>query len=369
MDHAPPGPVEKEGKERGPEGPEVLDDHVLFRLPDPQRDLAGAVLHQELVRPRAGPPLVFDENEGGWTLRFDRGAVDRMEYKFELIDRDGTRALVCDPANPLTAAGPFGDRSVVEFPGYEPPPWIEENEQGTTIELSVRSRVLGARVPVELWSPSGARPDDRLPLLVAHDGPEYRRFSRLIVFLAANVVAGRLPPLRAALVGPVRRDDIYSASAAYARSFVHEVLPTVLELAPAPHGRTARIGMGASLGALAMLHVHRRTPAAFGALFLQSGSFFRQRFDKQEIGFPRFRRISRFVGEVLSAEGWAHPIPVAMTCGSAEENLFNNRATGDALQAQGYEVGFAEVRDAHNWTAWRDALDPHLTDLIARMWG
>lgn len=118
-----------------------------------------------------------------------------------------------------------------------------------------------------------------------------------------------------------------------------------------------------------MLHIHRRSPATFGALFLQSGSFFRQRFDKQEIGFPRFRRISRFVGEVLAADEWAYPIPVTMTCGTAEENLHNNRATQRALRDQGYEVGLTERRDAHNWIAWRDAFDPHLTDLILRMWG
>jgi hypothetical protein len=25
-------------------------------------------------------------------------------------------------------------------------------------------------------------------------------------------------------------------------------------------------------------------------------------------------------------------------------------------------------RDAHNWTAWRDALHPHLADLLLRVW-
>jgi enterochelin esterase family protein len=26
-------------------------------------------------------------------------------------------------------------------------------------------------------------------------------------------------------------------------------------------------------------------------------------------------------------------------------------------------------RDAHNYVGWRDALDPHLVDLLARAWG
>jgi enterochelin esterase family protein len=32
-------------------------------------------------------------------------------------------------------------------------------------------------------------------------------------------------------------------------------------------------------------------------------------------------------------------------------------------------VTFAEFRDAHNFTAWRDALDPHLTGVLADLWG
>jgi enterochelin esterase-like enzyme len=113
-----------------------------------------------------------------------------------------------------------------------------------------------------------------------------------------------------------------------------------------------------------MLHAQRLRPSSFGALFLQSGSFFRQRWDRQESGFPRFRRIARFVGEVLSAESTAAPIPVTMTCGTVEENLTNNRAVAAALKRQGHPVVLHVNRDAHNYVAWRDCLHPHLTDLL-----
>jgi enterochelin esterase family protein len=39
-----------------------------------------------------------------------------------------------------------------------------------------------------------------------------------------------------------------------------------------------------------------------------------------------------------------------------------------ALRAQGYPVSLVEVPDGHNFTAWRDALDPHLVGLLARVW-
>jgi enterochelin esterase family protein len=121
------------------------------------------------------------------------------------------------------------------------------------------------------------------------------------------------------------------------------------------------VGMGASLGGLAMLHAARRHPGAFGGLFLQSASFFTPRLDPQESGFPRFGRIVRFVRGTLREP--ALDARVAMTCGSAEENIHNNRLVARALG-----VDLAEVPDLHNYTAWRDALHPHLTDLLRRCW-
>jgi enterochelin esterase family protein len=122
--------------------------------------------------------------------------------------------------------------------------------------------------------------------------------------------------------------------------------------------------MGASLGALAMLHAHIRHPKSFDGLLLQSGSFFRQRYDKHERDFPRYRRITRFVGTVLRGVDVTRPIPVAITCGSAEENRANNEAVADALIYQRYTAWISVVRDAHTWTCWRDAFDPHLPALI-----
>ncbi|MFL6175114.1 MAG: hypothetical protein ACJ715_00570, partial [Ornithinibacter sp.] len=62
------------------------------------------------------------------------------------------------------------------------------------------------------------------------------------------------------------------------------------------------------------------------------------------------------------------PVPTVMTCGTLEENLANNRIMARALAAQGYDVTLREVRDVHNYTAWRDALDPGLTEVLRRVW-
>jgi len=39
-----------------------------------------------------------------------------------------------------------------------------------------------------------------------------------------------------------------------------------------------------------------------------------------------------------------------------------------ALRRQGHPAALHVVRDAHNFVAWRDALDPHLVDLLAEAW-
>lgn len=351
-------------------GPQVLVETIRFTFPDPDRELRGVRLHQDLVRPRGGPEFVLLPGDRGWVCYFPRLEVDRMEYKLELTHPDGGSEWLCDPWNDKRVGGAFGDKSVIEFDGYEPPAWLGQEAPGGHVEsFVVKSRAARTQVHGLLWTSPGGSAEDELPLLIAHDGPEYAELSGLAHFLDVMVAEGRLPPMRAALLAPPGdRNESYSASAAYARAFAHEVLPYLSEIAPTPHGRRMRAGMGASLGALSMLHVHRLHPATFGALFLQSGSFFRQRFDKQEAGFARFRRIARFAGRVLTAQDWAHPIPVTMTCGTVEENLMNNRATSEALVRQGYDLTFVTNRDAHNYTGWRDTFDPHLVDLLAKAW-
>jgi enterochelin esterase-like enzyme len=173
--------------------------------------------------------------------------------------------------------------------------------------------------------------------------------------------SGALPPYRVAMIAPGHRDEWYSGSALYARALCTDVLPAIQGTV----GTTSVVGMGASLGALAMLHVHVRCP--FAGLFLQSGSFFLPRFDAHESRFPRYRRVVRVTRELQRDAG--PPVPVTLTCGIAEENVHNNRVMTQALAQQGFDAELHEVPDMHNYTGWRDALDPHLTQMLAKVWG
>lgn len=343
-------------------GPLVDAAGVTFRLADPHARLRGVRLYQEVRVP--GDQLDFSYRRGVWSRYLPRPAVDRMEYLFELTHQNGGRETITDPVNPLRAAGAFGDKSVIEFVGYQRPAWLDQAGcPGVLSDFSVPSRDLGSTVHGQLWSPRLLDPVEPAPLLVAHDGPEYARLAALTQFVAVLIEAGRIRPIRVALLAPGDRNRWYAVNPAYARALAGEVLPRLAELAPS----TVRLGAGVSLGALAMLHAHRSSPEMFDGLFLQSGSFFQPELDPQERRFARFGPVTRFVADLAQAVADPSPLPVAMTCGLLEENLANNRAMAGILAGLGYQVELTEVRDVHNYTAWRDAFEPALAALLSRL--
>ena len=168
--------------------PLALADAVDFELPDPERRFERVSLYQEIARPRVGPP--FELNGGAWQLRLPRPRADRLEY---LLEIDG--ALTTDPTNPLRAPGPFGDKSVIEWPEYQTPRWLDTAAPAGTVEpVDIRYRRLDASVRVLLYA-TPERPTPGAPLLVVHDGPEYAQFSELTRFLDVMSSESRIPPL------------------------------------------------------------------------------------------------------------------------------------------------------------------------------
>ena len=146
----------------------VEGDEVVFRLADPTARLTG-------VRPGEGPEscpvrIEFGRVAGGWELRIPRPPLlDRMEYMFELP----RTATVTDPSNPRTVDGAFGEQSwrcsaihaaVVASTSSRCPRRLEP--------MPVTGTPLG-HVEMQIWSPADADPGEPLPLLVAHDGPEF----------------------------------------------------------------------------------------------------------------------------------------------------------------------------------------------------
>jgi enterochelin esterase family protein len=331
---------------------------VTFTVVDRYRKLAGVRLVQDLGL----EDVAFIRARTVWTLRIARPPVDRMEYLFEVQDHNDHRATITDPRNPRRVPGAFGDKSVIEFPEYAPPAWLDvpvaRGDAGVITPFEVEAPRLQSTVSGAVWTPDGVPDDAEIPLVVVHDGPEFDALAGFTHYVAAMIEEDSLPAVRVALLSPGERNSWYAANADYAATLAEAVLPAL----PATH---ARIGVGASLGALALLHAQMLRTAPFDALFLQSGSFFTPELDPQESGFSGFEAVTAFVAALHGTRDARHRmIPVAMTCGGPEENFANNEAVAAALRRIGHTVTFTPVRDAHNYTAWRDAWHPHLTRLI-----
>jgi enterochelin esterase-like enzyme len=299
--------------------------------------------------------------EGGWEVRLTDLPVDRLEY---LLDVDGR--LGPDPGNPHVVPGPFGDHSWVALPGYREPEWLSlEPVPGERAALTL-SRTAVGRIDTELWSPADAAGDDTLPLLISQDGPDMDAYGGLTSYVGALIAAHRLPRMRVALVSAGARNKRYAANPAYTRALTTRLVPALLDAVPTD-GRP--VLMGQSLGAVAALHAAWTSPGVFAGLFLQSGSYFTHDLDPQESGFEFWPQVTGFVATLHAATQAAPGAPpMTLTCGTAEENYANNLAMRDRLAGVGVDTRWGEVRDGHTWTCWRDTLDPHLTDLLVRVW-
>jgi enterochelin esterase family protein len=338
-------------------------DELVFRQPDPDGELTSLRLWQELGI--LGDHLNFQRIPGGWELRLPRPQVLRLEYLFEGVRADGSSWSALDPLNPDVVPGAFGDKSWLALPGYREPEWLDrESIPWARTELRVDPTPVGA-IDLELCEPPGHPDDDPLPLFVVHDGPEYARLASLTHYLGTGIASGALAPLRVALLSPSDRDHRYAANPDYAAALTGDVLGFLARMR-AVRGRP--VILGTSLGALAALHAEWTHPGTFAALMLQSGSFFTPQTDPQERGSSYFTQICRFVAQVHGSRPTPSKpsVPVMMTCGATEENVHCNRLMVRRLTGLGFDVTFTEHADVHNYTSWRDALDPGLGALLTR---
>ncbi|AZI57769.1 esterase [Nakamurella antarctica] len=341
-----------------PDGvPIVTQTDVTFLMPDPHSEYDGVRL--ELDFSVAPADLDFSAVDGGWQLVLPRPAVGRFEYQFTLR-RGQDYEWTIDPANPASVPNPFGAKSEVRFPDYEEPHWLDSVAAGSSLSIKTRPRFLSQAVPVTLWSPEGLDPRQMTPLLIANDGSDMADRGSLLGWATAAQAAG---PFRVALLDPPHglRDEWYAANPAYADEIVRSVLPAIRRKVRVG----AVVGLGASLGGLAMVALQARHPAAVSALAVQSGSYFTADLDAQESDFYHFAQICSAVTAIAErSHSQVRPVPVLITCGVVEENFANNLAMAAALAGQGYELRMREVADAHTMIGWRDCWSPDLEELL-----
>lgn len=219
-------------------------------------------------------------------------------------------------------------------------------------------------IPVRLWSPDGYPAQSRRPLIVVHDGSDYENRCHFTSYIADLIDQNVIEPCNVALLDPddersIHRLERYGASDEYRDLLQNVVLPTILERAPTDG---PIIGVGASMGALALLH----SADVFDSLFLQSASIHHSDYGDEDdyrktyLEYPRVKQFVEAAREQLTSD---HKLHINMTCGE-EPNYRGNQALFYALRAQGHVLDGGPVAGGHDYESWGNAFEPHLRDLL-----
>ena len=328
-----------------------------LRVDDPELRYAAVRLCSDLpLRDRE-----FVRENGGWILRLPAARLARLEYQLELADHVGNTQIVCDPGNPVRAPGAFGEKSVVLAPNYRPPTWLREpHAQGSFDEVGVR--VLGRPIAVRVWSPA----EGALPLLVAHDGPEYDALAGLTRYAAAMIERGAIAAVsyRTAATRRPRR-VVFGLGGLRSRALSPD------HPGGARPGRRCRSARGDGRQPGRRSRCSRRSGVGRGCspacscsrgASSCSASIATSRGSRGTVASrasspaccARRRPRSGASDHDVRRRGGEHPQ--------------QPRRCPSSLAAQGYPARLHEVADLHNYTSWRDAFDPHLTQLLARVW-
>jgi enterochelin esterase family protein len=293
---------------------------------------------------------------GLWAATIDLPPGSRIEYKFE-VEHHGHRELIVDPLNPVLAHDPFGANSVCQGWGYERPDWTlekEESHRGRLEGMAIKSRVFQDTRPVQVYLPASFRDNRVYPLLVVHDGSDYRHFAALQTVLDNLVHRLEIPPLIVAMTQSPDRLKEYAGNDRHADFLARELLPALQDRYPLVDAPDHRALLGASFGGVAALHAAWAHQGLWGRLLLQSGSFAFSDIGRHNRG-PVFDPVVRFMNAFRDDPG--QPAErMYLSCGIYESLIYENRSLLPRLQAQGIDVTLEEARDAHNWENWRDRL-------------
>jgi len=292
-----------------------------------------------------------------WYASIELPAGSRIEYR--LLIRHGDQVEnILDPLNPETASGPASVMSVLRAQGYETPGWALPDPSTVPGELSefhFHSKALRREAHLTLYAPARMRREDRLPLLIVHDGGDYLNHASFATVLDNLMDKRRMADCVVAFTHPGDRLREYGASAAHSRFLTAELVPQIEERFPLRSEPAGRVLAGASFGAIAALTAAVRAPGFYGGLLLQSASFLYTVVGHEHPGGPVFDPVVRFVNAIR-----AQPQPVVeqifLSYGAFEPSAQRNLAMVDVLRHMADDVRVVESLDGHTWTGWRDRL-------------
>jgi enterochelin esterase-like enzyme len=292
-----------------------------------------------------------------WHASIELPAGSRIEYRI-LVRRGDTIENILDPLNPESVTGPASTMSVLRAQGYQTPWWALPDQRtvpGEITEINFHSRALRRQVYVTLYSPARMRREDRLPLLVVHDGGDFLNHGAFRTVLDNLMDRRLMADTVVAFTHPGDRLKEYGASTQHGRFLTAELVPHLEQFLPLRTEPAGRVLAGASFGAIAALSAAVQAPGFYGGLLLQSASFLYTVVGRAHPGGTVFDPVVRFVNAIRAQP----PLVVErmfLSYGAFEPSAQRSLAMVNALRGMADEVLVVESLDGHTWTGWRDRL-------------
>ena len=322
------------------------------------RGEADGVAIEHAVRGLAAPlPLKRLRRSDLWYASIELPPASRIEYRLLVRHGDNVENIL-DPLNPESVTGPASTMSVLRAQGYETPRWALADPavvHGELTELHFHSKALRREAHVTLYTRARMRREDRLPLLVVHDGGDFLNYASFGTVLDNLMDQRRMADCVVAFSHPGDRLREYGASAAHSRFLTAELVPLLEERFPLRAEPAGRVLAGASFGAIAALSAAVRAPGFYGGLLLQSASFLYTVVGREHPGGPVFDPVVRFVNAIRSQPQQVVE-QIFLSYGAFEPAAQRNLAMVDVLRRMAAEVKVVESLDGHTWTGWRDRL-------------
>lgn len=294
-----------------------------------------------------------------WWLAQTYDPAARLDYKLVLNGGDWR----LDPLNPELMPGGFGPNSELAMPDYAEPAEVRDLEgtpAGTLTTHVIESTALSQSRTVHVYVPAGADVEGPRPLVIFHDGNDYRTLIRAQLILDRVVETGDVGPLVAVFAPPTNRTAEYNRNDAYVTHLADEVVPFLRTTYEA--GQTAAVTgtIGPSFGGLIACYVAFKRPEVFGLAGCQSGAF-----SYDEDAFIDLVRDNAKV-DLKKLYLVVGTYELAVSGSSTEGNLLEaQRRLVTVLNEKGYDFEAEELPQGHSWGLWRDTLPTALRVL----WG
>lgn len=296
-----------------------------------------------------GPPMKKIEGTTYWYSTANYEPDARLEYKIVVNGKD----WILDPLNPIVIQGGMGPNSELLMPEYQQPLFTNERDAvpwGTYSDTVLQSKIMGEQRKLRIYlPPKYDKSSEKYPVAFFHDGFQFFDLTDIRDIMDNMIYEGKMSPIIAVFVEPVKRDDEYSGSRqkAFTQFMMEELIPFIDKSYRTQATAASRAQFGISNGgniALWLVASHPEKTAVVAAFS-----------SNVESKIPKAIKSSKCAGVKFYLDLGKYDIPFLMPL---------VRDLKSVLQESGCTLRYNEYPEGHNWKFWQKHLPEALEYLF-----